>query len=165
VSRASSCASTGLPTTKPCYIIKPNLELSHAHKATNEITDDNSHPRLPQCAITSEGGHTKNTTPITSEGAHSFTETLSPQLVSGRLLWNGHSPRGHRPRGQPLVTKAPSKRRHPPSHWKRNGILGTHEGSPSTTTLDTMIWQRMRTALPRNSRHSRNRYMFLHQTH
>jgi hypothetical protein len=46
----------------------------------------------------------------------------------------------------------------------RNGILGTHEGSSSTTTLDARIWQRMRTPLPRNSRHSRNRYMFLHQT-
>jgi hypothetical protein len=54
-SRASSCASTGLPTPKPCCIIKTNLELSHAHSATNEITDDNSHPRHPQCT---GGDHT-----------------------------------------------------------------------------------------------------------
>jgi hypothetical protein len=36
-------------------------------------------------------------------------------------------------------------------HRKRNGIHGTYEGSPSTTTLDTRIWQRMRTPLPRHS--------------
>jgi hypothetical protein len=47
VPRAPSCASQGIPTPKPCSIIKPNLEHSHAHSATNEITDDNSHPRLP----------------------------------------------------------------------------------------------------------------------
>jgi hypothetical protein len=58
VSRASSCAPTGLTTPKPCCTINPNLELAHAHNATNEIKNDNSHPRLPQCVITSEGGHT-----------------------------------------------------------------------------------------------------------
>jgi hypothetical protein len=93
---------------------------------------------------------------MTSEGAHLLPETLSPQVVSGRLLRNGHSPHGHCPRIQPLVKPAPSKRRHPPSHPERNGILGTHEESPSTTTLDARIWQRMRTPIPRNSRHSRN---------
>jgi hypothetical protein len=56
--RDPSCACQGRPTPKPRSIIKPNLELAHAHRATNEITDDNSHPRHPQCAITSEGGHT-----------------------------------------------------------------------------------------------------------
>jgi hypothetical protein len=89
---------------------------------------------------------------------------LSPQLVSRRLLRNGHSPHDHRPWRQPLVTSTPSKPRHPPRHRKRYGIIGTHEGSPSTTTLDARIWQRMRTPLPRHSRHSWNRYMFLHQT-
>jgi hypothetical protein len=128
------------------------------------MTDDNSHPRLHQCAITSEGGHPSDTTSFTSEGAHWLPETLSPQLISGRLLRNGHSPHGHSPRRQPLVSATPSKRRHPPSHWKRNGILGTHEGSPSTTTLDARIWQRMRTPFPSNLRYSRNLYVFLHQT-
>jgi hypothetical protein len=84
--------------------------------------------------------------------------TLSPQLVSGQLLRNGHSPHGYCPRRQPLVTTAPRKRRHLPSHQKRNGTLGSHEGSPSPTTLDARIWQRMRMPLPRNSRHSRNRF-------
>jgi hypothetical protein len=148
----------------PCRIIKPNLELSHAPIATNKINDNNSHTRHPQCAITSEGGHAYNTPPITSKGAHSLLETLSPQLVPRRLLRYGHIPHGHRPRRQPLVSAASSKRRHPPRHRKRNGILGTHEVSSSTTTLDARIWQRMRKPLPGNSRHSRNRYMFLHQT-
>jgi hypothetical protein len=35
-----------------------------------------------------------------------------------------------------LVTTAPYQRSHPPSHRKRNGILGSHEGSPSPTSLD-----------------------------
>jgi hypothetical protein len=58
VSLASICASTGITTPKHCGIIKPNLELSHDNNATNEITYNNSRPRLPQCAITSEVGHT-----------------------------------------------------------------------------------------------------------
>jgi hypothetical protein len=91
-------------------------------------------------------------------------ETLSPQLAVRRLLWNGHSQHVHRPRRQPLVSAAPSKRCHTPYHWKGDGILGTHEGSPSTTTLDTRTWQQIRPPLPSNSRQSSNRYMSLHQT-
>jgi hypothetical protein len=68
-------------------------------------------------------------------------------------------------RKKPLVTAAPSQRSHAPGHRKRNGILGSHEGSPSPTALDPRFWQRMRTPLPRNSRHPRNRYMFIYQTH
>jgi hypothetical protein len=56
----------------------------------------------------------------TSEGAHSLMETLSPQLVARRLLWNGNSQHGHRPRIKPLVSAAPSKRCHPPHHRKGN---------------------------------------------
>jgi hypothetical protein len=43
-------------------LINPNLELTHAQQAAEEITDDNSHSRHPRCAITSEGGHTSDTT-------------------------------------------------------------------------------------------------------
>jgi hypothetical protein len=59
---------------------------------------------------------------------------------------------------------APSQRRHPPSHRQSNGMLGAHEGSTSTTDLDSMFWQHMRTTLPRNLIHSRNRHLFLHRT-
>jgi hypothetical protein len=51
---------------------------------------------------------------------------------------------------EPLVTTAPIKRCHPPRHRKRNGILGTHEGSPSPTTLEARVWQRMWTPILRN---------------
>jgi hypothetical protein len=34
-------------------LINPNFELVHAHQAANAITNDNSHRRHPQCAITS----------------------------------------------------------------------------------------------------------------
>jgi hypothetical protein len=54
----SSFASQSRPTPKPRSLLNSNLELAHAHRAANTITDDNSHPRHPQCAITSEGGHT-----------------------------------------------------------------------------------------------------------
>jgi hypothetical protein len=66
--------------------------------ASNDITDNNSHTRRHQRAITSEGGHTKDAQPITSEGAHSLTEYCSPQPVPTRLLRNGHCPHGHRHR-------------------------------------------------------------------
>jgi hypothetical protein len=148
----------------PCRIIKSNISLSHAPIATNEIKDNNLHTRHHQRAITSKGGHTQDAQPITSEGAHSLAATLSPQLVPKRLLRNGHRPHGHRPRTQPLVSAAPSKRRHTPRHWKRNGIHGTYEGSPTTTTLDTRIWKQMRTPLPRHLGHTWHRHMFLHQT-
>jgi hypothetical protein len=46
------------PTSRPHSLFNPNLELACTHHAANEITDDNSHPRHPQCDITSEGGHT-----------------------------------------------------------------------------------------------------------
>jgi hypothetical protein len=94
-----------------------------------------------------------------------LSHVLSPQLVPKRLLPNGHRPHGHRPRIQPLVSAAPSKRRYPPRHRKRNGILGTYEGSPITTTLDARIWKRMRTPIPRHPGHSGNRRMFLYKTH
>jgi hypothetical protein len=77
---------------------------------------------------------------------------------------NGLRPQGHCPRKYPLVTTAPSQRSHPPSHRKRNGILSSHERSPSTTTLDSRFWQRMQKPVPRNSRHPRNRYMFIHRS-
>jgi hypothetical protein len=77
-------------------------------------------------------------------------------------LRNGNIPHGDCPRKYPLVTTAPCQRSHPPSHRKRNGILGSYEGSPSTTTLDPRFWQRMRTPVPGHLRHPRNRYMFLH---
>jgi hypothetical protein len=53
---------------------------------------------------------------------------------------------------------------HPPSNQIRNGILGSHERSPSTTASDARFWQQMRTPIPGNSRHSRNRYTFLHRS-
>jgi hypothetical protein len=55
--------------TKPHSLTNPNLELTHSQPAANEITDDNSHSKHPRCAITSEGGHTSDTTCITIEGA------------------------------------------------------------------------------------------------
>jgi hypothetical protein len=58
------------------------------------------------------------------------SQRLTPQLVPKGLLRNGHRPHGHRPRRQPLVSAAPSKRRRPSRHRKRNGIHGTYEGSP-----------------------------------
>jgi hypothetical protein len=148
----------------PCCTSKSILDLSHAHIATNEIKENNSHTGHPQYAITSEGGHILDAPPLASEGAHWLMETLYPQLVSRRILQNGHSEHGHLPRRQPLVSTAPIKCCRPPRHRKRNGILGTHEGFPSTTTLDARIWQRIRPPLPRHSRHSRNRYMIIHQT-
>jgi hypothetical protein len=43
-----------------------------------------------------------------------------------------------------------------PVTGKEMEILGTHERSPSTTALDARFWQRMRTPVQRNSRHSKN---------
>jgi hypothetical protein len=91
-------ASHGQTTHMPFRIIQSNLSFSHAPNASNEITDNNSHTRHKQRAITSEGGHTKDSQPITPEGAHSLAESLSPQLVPKRLLRHGLCPHGHRPR-------------------------------------------------------------------
>jgi hypothetical protein len=55
--------------------------------------------------------------------------------------------------------------RHPTRHRKRNGIHGTHEGSPTTTTLDARIWQRMWMPILRHSGHCGHRHVFLYQTH
>jgi hypothetical protein len=59
----------------------PNPELAHAQQEANEITDNNSHSRHPQCAITSEGGHTSDTTSFTSEGP-TGSRRLSPRNLS-----------------------------------------------------------------------------------
>jgi hypothetical protein len=64
-----------------CQIIQPNLSFSHAPAASNEITDNNSHTRHNQRAITSEGGHTKDAQPITSKGA-TRSQNLSPRNLS-----------------------------------------------------------------------------------
>jgi hypothetical protein len=55
VPRDSSSACQGRHTPRPLSLFNPNLELARTHQAANEITDDNSHPRHPQCAITSVG--------------------------------------------------------------------------------------------------------------
>jgi hypothetical protein len=57
VSHASSCASYCIPTPMHFQIVQSNISFSHAPIVTNEITDNNSHTRHLQCAITSEGGH------------------------------------------------------------------------------------------------------------
>jgi hypothetical protein len=82
VPRDSSFAGQSRSTLKPHSLINPNLELAHAQQAENEITDDNSHSRHPQCAIASEVGHTSDTTSITSEDAHWPPATLALQPVS-----------------------------------------------------------------------------------
>jgi hypothetical protein len=51
-----------------------------------------------------------------------------------------------------------------PVTGKINGIHGTYEGHLSTTILETRLWQRMQTPIPRHSGHSWNRHMFLYQT-
>jgi hypothetical protein len=61
--------------TKPHYLTKPTLALYHAPQAANEITNDNSHSKHPQSAITTEGGHT-------SEGAHWVPRPLTTKPVS-----------------------------------------------------------------------------------
>jgi hypothetical protein len=86
-------------TQRTCLSLSSNPSLaSPMPTQRNEITDNNSRSRHNQRAITSEGGHTKEAQSITSEGAHALTESLSPQLVSRRLLRHGHCPHGHRPR-------------------------------------------------------------------
>jgi hypothetical protein len=82
VPRDSSLACKSRSTPKPHSLINPNLELVHDQQAANEITDNNSHSRHPHCAITSEGGHTSDTTSFTSEGAHWLPGPLASQPVS-----------------------------------------------------------------------------------
>jgi hypothetical protein len=125
----------------PRRIIKSNASFSHASAAPNEMTDNNVRSRYSQSAITSEGGHTNDSYFVTSEGAQALTESLSPQLVPRRLLRHGHCPHGHSPRESPLVPVAPSQCSRSPCHRKGNGIHGTYERPPSTTTLETRTRQ------------------------
>jgi hypothetical protein len=78
VPRDLSSACQGRLSPRPRSRFNPNLELARTHQAANKITDDSSHPRHPQCAITTEGGHTQDTTSITSEGVHWLPDTLTP---------------------------------------------------------------------------------------
>jgi hypothetical protein len=122
---------------RPCLAESSNSLL--ASTMTNEITDSNSHTRHNQRAITSEGGHTQNARHITYTGLLSLSHNLSPQLVPTRLLRHGHCTHGHLPGLPPLVSAAPSRRRHPPHHGERDGIHVTHEGSPSPAPLETRL--------------------------
>jgi hypothetical protein len=92
------------------------------------------------------------------------SQRLSPRTLYQDHFCVIHNPHGHCPRRQPLVSASPIKRRHPPHHRKRNGINGTHEGSPTATTLDARIWQGMRTPIPKYSGHCGHRHVFLYQT-
>jgi hypothetical protein len=74
---------------------------------------------------------------------------LPPRVVTPRTL--RPSPPRVPTRSRRLSPR--SQRSHPPRHGKRNGIHSTHERSPSPANLETRFWQRMRTPLPRNSRH------------
>jgi hypothetical protein len=149
----------------PHQIIPSNVIFYHDSSAPNEITDNNLRSRHSQSVITSEGGHTKDAQFTTSEGAHTHEKSLSSQLVPRRLLWHGHCAHGHRPRESPLVPAEPSHRSCSPRHRKGNGIHGTHERPPSTTTLERRFWKQMWATFLRISGHSRNRHMLLYQTH
>jgi hypothetical protein len=152
---------------RPCLaessnqILKYPMPLSRQTRSQTTIhTQDIPNAPLPPRVVT------PRTLRPSPQRVPTRSQRLSPpKLVPRRLLRNGHSPHGHRPRRQPLVLAEPSKRLHPPNHRKRNGIHGTHEGSPSTTILDARIWQRMRTLIPRHSGHCGHRHVFLYQTH
>jgi hypothetical protein len=146
-------------------IIQSHLDFSRAPAASNEITDNNSRSSQNKHAITSEGGHTNVKSDFTSEGAKTLTKSCPPQLVSRRLLWNGHRPHGHIPWKSPLIPGTSSQCSHSPHHPKGNGIHGPYERPPSATTLDTRFWKRMRAPFSGYSRHSWNRHMFIYQTH
>jgi hypothetical protein len=148
----------------PRRIIQSNHSFSCAPVASNEITDNNSRLRHTQSAITWESGHTNAASSVTSEGAHALTESLSPQLVPKRLLRHGHCPHGHRPRESPLVPASPSQCSYSHRHQKGNVVHGTYERPPPTTTLETRFWQRIRTPIPRHSRHFWNQHMCFYQT-
>jgi hypothetical protein len=68
--------------TKHNSLTNPNLDLAHARHPANEITDDNSDSRHPRYAITTEGGHTLDTTSFTSEGAQWIPRAHTTQHVS-----------------------------------------------------------------------------------
>jgi hypothetical protein len=115
--------------------------------------DNNSRSRHNHRANTSEGCHTNDASSVTSEGAHALIESLSPQLLRGRLLWHGHCPRVHCPGESPLFP-APIQCSHSPRKKKGNVIRGTCERPPPTTTFETRFWKRMRAPFPRDSRYS-----------
>jgi hypothetical protein len=163
----------GLPTapakvakrTFPAKPTNPILAPPMPPAAPNEITNNNYRSRHNQRAITSEGGHANDESALKSEGANALTKSFPPKLVPIGLYRHGHCPNGHRPGKSPLVRAAPSQYRRSPHHWKRNGINGPCERPSPATTLETRIWQRIRTPLPRHSRHPWNWHMFLYQTY
>jgi hypothetical protein len=148
----------------PRRIIQSNLSFAHVPAASDKILDNNSRLRHNQRAITSEGGHTNDTQSVTYKGAHALTESHPPQPVQTLLLRHGHCPHGHRHRELPLVPETPSQCSHSPHYRKRDGIHGTDEIPPSTTTVDTRLWQQIRAPVPRHWSHSWHRHMFLYQT-
>jgi hypothetical protein len=121
--------------------------------AANEMTDALKNPHLA--------------VPFTQVGDDTIlTLTALAEIFKLKLqiAWHGHRPHGHRPRESPLVPAAPSHRSRSPRHRKGNGINATYERPPSTTTLEKRFWKQMRATFSRNSRYSRNRHIFLHQT-
>jgi hypothetical protein len=52
-----------------------------------------------------------------------------------------------------------------PVNGKEMEYMALMKDPPSTTTLETRLWQRMWTPIPRHSARFSNRHMFLYQTH
>jgi hypothetical protein len=63
------------------HYIQSNLSFSHSPAAPNEITNNNSHSRHNQRAITSEGGHTNDECAFASEGANTLNKSFPLKLV------------------------------------------------------------------------------------
>jgi hypothetical protein len=82
VPRDPSFACHTRSTPKPHSLINPNLRLTHAQQAANEIKDGSSQSRHPRFSITTKGGQPSGTTSFTSEGAHWILATLTSQPVS-----------------------------------------------------------------------------------
>jgi hypothetical protein len=89
--RNSSFASQRRATPKPHSLRNTNPELANARQAANEITDNNSNSRHPQCLITSEGGHTSDTASFTFEGDQRLPATLAAQPVAHMAIALGNN--------------------------------------------------------------------------
>jgi hypothetical protein len=84
-SRPYNCTSQGHSTHMPHRIIQSNICFYHPSAAPNKITDNTSRSRHNQRAITSEGCHINDASPVTSEDANLLTKSLSRNLSQDNL--------------------------------------------------------------------------------
>jgi hypothetical protein len=161
VARTYSFTYQGSRKQKNCSFNTTYFNFSHEAYISNKVTKTNPYHNNKQHATTSEGDHTNDGSGSISEGASANTQSVCHKSVTRLFLEHGSRQHNRCLGHQSLVPTALCQCSGASNNRKTNGIHSPHEWPRPTTLVKTRLQQRSRPPFSSNSRHSRNKHMFL----